>query len=193
MTSRGCPRACEFCVVAAKEGRASQKVADVSQFWAGQPLIEVLDPNITACKDKRDLFRQYRETGAMINFNQGLDIRLLNEDDIDDLNGMKIKSVHFAWDDPKDDLVDRFILFSKRFKIKDYRRKTVYILTNFGSTILEDLFRIYTVRDLGFTPYVMIYNKPEAPQEIRYLQRWCNNKFVFRSCPDFRDYDPKIS
>ena len=35
MTSRGCPRGCAFCHVAAKEGRASIKVADVSSFWGG--------------------------------------------------------------------------------------------------------------------------------------------------------------
>ena len=192
MTSRGCPRACGFCVVAAKEGRASRKVADVSRFWKGQKEIRVLDPNITACKDKRDLMGQYRETGAWIDFTQGLDIRMLDEADIDDLNGMKIKMIHFAWDNPQDDLVDRLRLFSEKFKIKDHRRKTVYILTNFGSTIEQDLHRIYTVRDLGYSPYVMIYNKPDAPQEVRYLQRWCNNKIIFRTVPDFYEYDPKI-
>lgn len=32
MTSRGCPRGCAFCHVAAKEGRCSVKVANVSDF-----------------------------------------------------------------------------------------------------------------------------------------------------------------
>ena len=35
MTSRGCPRGCSFCHVAAKEGRCSVKVANVSDFWGG--------------------------------------------------------------------------------------------------------------------------------------------------------------
>ena len=96
MTSRGCPRGRSFCHVGAKEGRCAVKVANVSDFWCGQKKIEVLDPNITACRDKRDLFRQYRETNAQIVFNQGLDIRLLNDDDIADINGMRIKDLHFA-------------------------------------------------------------------------------------------------
>lgn len=190
MTSRGCPRGCAFCHVAAKEGRCAVKVADVSDFYAGQKVIEVLDPNITACKDKRDLFRQYIETGAQINFNQGLDIRLLNDEDISDLNRMKLKNVHFAWDNPKEDLRDRFEWFAGKSTMKDYRRMTVYCLTNFNSTLDEDLYRIYTLRDLGYTPYVMIYNKANAPKQTRYLQRWCNNNIVFRSVKRFEDFDP---
>lgn len=45
-----------------------------------------------------------------------------------------------------------------------------------------------TLRDLGFGPYVMIYDKPNAPKEIRDLQRWVNNKFIFRKCANFEDY-----
>ena len=98
MTSRGCPRACPFCHVAAKEGRKSVKIADVSDFWRPgmQGLIEVLDPNITACREKAELFRQYAETGAEINFNQGLDIRLLTLNDIEALNKVRLRKVHFA-------------------------------------------------------------------------------------------------
>lgn len=193
MTSRGCPRGCAFCVVAAKEGRCSRKVADVSDFWNGQKEIKVLDPNITACREKRDLMRQYRETGAWICFTQGIDIRLTDEADIEDMNRMKMGTVHFAWDNPNDNLADKFRLFSERYKVKDYRRKTVYCLTNFEDVSTQEhidraLYRVYTLRDLGYTPYVMIYNKPSAPKEIRDLQRWCNNKVIFRSIPDFRDY-----
>lgn len=188
MTSRGCPRGCSFCHVAAKEGRCSVKVADVSDFWCGQKKIEVLDPNITACRDKRDLFRQYRETKAQIVFNQGLDIRLLNDDDIADINGMRIKDLHFAWDNPKDDLEGKFRNFANGFRRKS-NIGMVYCLTNYNSTMEENLYRIYTLRDMGYDPYVMVYDKPHAPKEIKALQRWCNNKIIFKSCKRFEDYN----
>lgn len=65
---------------------------------------------------------------------------------------------------------------------------TVYVLTNYNSTMEENLYRIYTLRDLGFDPYVMIYDKPNAPREIKRLQRWCNNRVVFKSCRKFEEY-----
>ena len=191
MTSRGCPRGCSFCHVGAKEGRCAHKVADVSDFWNGQKEIRVLDPNITAVKeyDKRDLMRQYRETGAIIDFTQGLDIRLINDDDIEDINRMKIRNVHFAWDNPQDDLENKFRRYASKAKHKPHGEfGMVYILTGFNSTMEQNLYRIYTLRDLNFAPYVMIYNKPNAPKELKRLQRWCNNKIIFKSCKKFEDY-----
>lgn len=163
----------------------------MKDFWCGQPHIEVLDPNITACKDKRDLMKQYRETGATINFNQGLDMRFIDDDDIEDINRMRIVKMHFAWDNPKDDLENKF----RRFAAKHRRSRNgmVYVLTNYNSTMEENLYRIRILKELNYDPYVMIYNKPEAPQEIKDLQRWCNNKVIFKKVERFEDYVPTRS
>ena len=191
MTSRGCPRGCSFCHVAAKEGRCAVKVADVSDFWNGQKEIRILDPNITACWEKRDLFKQYKETGAILDFTQGLDIRLLNDDDIADINEMRLRTLHFAWDNPKDDLEGKFRNFANSFRRKS-NIGMVYCLTNFNSTMEENLYRIYTLRDMGYDPYVMVYDKPHAPKEIKMLQRWCNNKIIFKSVKKFEDYNGRL-
>lgn len=189
MTSRGCPCGCAPCHVCAKEGRRSVKVADVSDFWNGQKEIVVLDPNITACDQKRDIMAQYRDTGARIDFSQGLDIRRLDDADVDDINAMRLKNVHFAWDNPQIDLTKRFEWYKSVAKHKPKGRYgTVYCLTNFNSTLEEDMWRIETLRGLGYDPYVMIYDKPHASRDVKMLQRWCNNKRIFRAC-SFDEYD----
>lgn len=195
MTSRGCPRGCAFCHVAAKEGRCSRKVADVYDFWTpetGKKEIKILDPNLTACREKRDLMRQYLETGCWLDFTQGLDIRCLNDEDINDLNRMKIRRVHFAWDNPQDDLEERFRNFAKKYRKKG-SCKTVYCLTNFENVSIKEhidraLMRIYKLREMNYDPYLMVYDKPHAPKEIRQLQRWCNNKIIFKTVQRFEDY-----
>ena len=82
-------------------------------------------------------------------------------------------------------------LFTEKFRIKDPRKKTVYCLTNFNSTMEENLYRIYTLSSLGYDPYVMVYDKPHAPKEIKRLQRWCNNKIIFKKVPRFEDYSSR--
>ena len=53
--------------------------------------------------------------------------------------------------------------------------------------------RVYILRDLGFNPYVMLYNKDSIPQghKLRQLQRWVNNRIIFRSCSRFEDFNRK--
>lgn len=187
--TRGCPNACGFCIVSNKEGRKSYKVADLNEFWRGQKKIVLLDPNLLACPQHPDLLRQLIESKACVEINQGLDIRLTTEQNIALINQLKVKEIHFAWDNAKDDLKPYFERYRDLAKNKPHGKYgTVYCLTNFGSTMKENLYRIYTLRDLGYDPYVMVYDKPNAPREIKDLQRWCNNRFIFRSCENFYDY-----
>jgi hypothetical protein len=190
--TRGCPRGCAFCHVKCKEGAVSRQVADPEEFMRGQKNIKLMDPNILACKNREKLLEQLVVSGARVDFNQGLDIRLTDKDVTQLIGAMRVKRVHFAWDNPAENLRPYFERFSRWYRRKDPRRKAVYVLTNFGSTLEEDLYRIYTLREVGFDPYVMIYNKDSAPQETRYLQRWGNNRIIFKSVPDFRDYDHKL-
>lgn len=187
--TRGCPRACPFCIVAGKEGRRSRKVADLSEFWRGQKNIVLLDPNLLASPDHIELLGQLVESRAWVDFSQGLDVRLVTEKNVEALNQVKAKRLHFAWDNPKDDLEETFRKVGEMLRIKDPSRRAVYVLTNYWSTLEEDLRRIYTLRGLGFDPYVMVFDKPNAPKIIRQLQRWCNSKAIFKSCPNFDNYE----
>lgn len=116
----------------------------------------------------------------------------MDEEKADMLLKMKIKQVHFAWDNYKDKdiVVPKF----KWFKEKtgwSYQKITVYMLCNFDTTFEQDLDRVYTLRDLGYNPFVMLYDKENIHKadKLRHLQRWVNNRIVFRSCEKFEDFD----
>jgi len=189
--TRGCPNNCPFCIVTPKEGRKVIKVADITDFWTDQKEIILLDANMTAYKSALELCDQIIETKARITFNQGLDIRFMTEDFAHKIQQMKIKMLHFAWDLPKfeDVIVKNLKTFRSYWNLNE-RNLRVYVLTNWNTDIEYDLYRIYTLKELGYDPYVMIFDKHKAPKQIKRLQRWVNNKFIFRSCEKFEDYRP---
>lgn len=186
--SRGCPRGCSFCHVAAKEGRCSRKVADLSEFWNGQKNIVLCDPNILACPEHMDLLRQLRDSGAKVDFNQGIDIRLINERNLKILKEIRLTTVHFAFDrwQDKDVIEPKLRLFRSETTLT-HRQIAVYILCNFDTTLEQDIYRIQLCRELDFAPYPMIYDKEHCDPIYRKLQRWCSN-FIFWKVPTFDEY-----
>jgi organic radical activating enzyme len=192
--SRGCPRACPFCIVAEKEGRKSIVVADLTEWWSGQKNIVLLDPNLLACKEHIGLLEQLETSKAWVDFTQGLDARLLTEDNINALNKVKTKMLHFAWDlmNESEKVIRGLGLYAKHGAIQDVRKRRVYVLCNYNTTMEENLYRVYKLKELQYDPYVMIYDKPHAPKEIKRLQRWVNNKYIFRSCERFEDYQAEM-
>lgn len=196
--TRGCPRGCNFCHVAAKEGRKSYKVADLSEFWHGQKNIVLCDPNLLACKDWRELLQQLKDSNATLDINQGLDIRMMTEEKAELLCRCKIDQIHFAWDryEDKDIVVPKFKMFREiweKYRKWNEHGKIVYTLVNFDTTKEQDLERIYTLRDMGYWAYVMVYDKAHQRDPFyKDLQRWVNNRILFAACEKFEDYDTKL-
>ena len=189
--TRGCPNNCSFCIVSKKEGLISHKVADLSEWWRGQKHIELMDANLLACRDKIDLLNQLAESGASVNFCQGLDARFITEEVCEVLKKIKIKTVHFAFDLMKfEQPILRGLKNYKEIVQTKSRDEIVYILTNFNTTFDEDMYRVRKVQELGFAPDIRIYRKETAPQFLIDLQRWSNNRFLYRAF-DFMDYVPR--
>ena len=195
--SRGCPRGCSFCHVAAKEGRRSYKVADLSEWWSGQRNICLCDPNILACREWRDLLGQLADSGAHVDINQGMDARLITPEKMEALNRVKLSTIHFAWDDylQKDAVLRGLRCFADHFrrKLDKGHFAQVFVLTNFDTTPEQDLERIYLLRDLGFDPYVMVYDKQHAAPFYKSLQRWVNMRAIFYKVATFEEYNRTLA
>ena len=191
--TRGCPRGCDFCHVKNMQGINAHKVADLSEFWNGQKNITLLDPNITACKEWKEIFQQLIDSKAYVDFSQGLDIRLMTDEKIDMLKQIKCRGVHFAWDRYE----DKKIILPKLEQFKkltewDRRKIIVYVLCGDRERRVteHDIERIYTLRNIGCYPYVMLYDKESLTKghELKKLQRWVNNRFIWESTDTFKKY-----
>ena len=193
--SRGCPRGCHFCHVEAKEGRRSYKVADLNEWWNGQKNIVLCDPNILACRSWKSLLQQLADSKAKVDINQGMDARLLTPEKVEMLNKIRLSTIHFAWDDykQKDKVLKGLQCFAEHFKRKLDKGHwaQVFVLTNYDTTPEQDLERIYTLRDMGFEPYVMVYDKTHAAPFYKSLQRWVNMRAIFHKIKTFEEYDKR--
>ena len=83
-------------------------------------------------------------------------------------------------------MLPRLELFAKHFKLG--HRAVVYTLVNFDTTLEQDLERIYTLRDMGYWAYVMVYDKEHCDPVYKRLQRWVNMRSVFAKIDRFEDY-----
>ena len=191
--TRGCPRQCGFCHVASKEGTKSIKVADLNEWWHGQKRIVLMDPNILACKDWEDLLGQLADSKAKVDINQGIDARLMTEEKARALAKVKLSTIHFAWDDygQKKAILKGLEIFANNYpkKLEKGHEAQVFVLVNYDTTFQQDLERIYTLRDMHFEPYVMVYDKQHAAPMYKSLQRWVNMRAIFHKVATFEEYD----
>lgn len=178
-TTRGCIRNCKFCIVPQKEGKI-RAVGDLLDLWDKRSKdVVLLDNNILALpKHFKLICRQARENNIRLDFNQGLDCRLLNQDIVNELKSIRHKEFHFAFDslDYFDD-VDRAITLLQKNGIN---RCTWLMLTGFDTTFEEDLFRANYLRSRNQVAYVMRYNNSER-KDLVPLSRWVNNRAWFRA------------
>lgn len=176
-TTRGCIRSCPFCVVPKKEGDI-KAVNDIYDIWDGQAdLITLLDNNILAHKEHfLKIADQLKKENLKVDFNQGLDIRLLTDDIAKELATLRHVEYRFAFDFPSlDELIKEKVELLKRHGIK---RSMFYVLVGYNTTLNQDLYRLSLLRDLGQNAYVMRYKKDKKYIPIA---RWANQRHLFQA------------
>jgi len=179
--SRGCIRNCPFCLVKDKEGFIhSVKPKNLNP---NGKYIKVTDNNFFANPKWKEAIKQLKKWDQLIEFQCGIDLRLLTKDHCKVLQKLKIKKMlHTAWDNPKENLINKFKLLIKY--IKPYRIMS-YVLIGYWSTPEQDLFRVMELKKLGVKPFVMPYNKKDKYQKA--FARYVNRKEIFMST-SWEDY-----
>ena len=194
-TSRGCVRKCGFCVVHEKEGLIRDHASITEFHFAYHRNLVLLDNNFLASPKWKENLEYVIDNKLRINFNQGLDIRLINNENATMLAETEFrtwkfntKRLAFAYDS---------LRYKRQVKagvqtladagIKPYRLM-FYVLVGYDTTIYEDLDRIDTLVKLGVDPYIMRYNQNEGTHRIlMHLARWVNWR-AYKMC-SFFDYD----
>ena len=176
-TTRGCIRKCGFCIVPKKEGNI-RAVGDLYDLWDGKGKdVVLLDNNILCLPDHfKMICEQARGKKLRLDFNQGLDYRLLTDDICKELKATSVKDYRFAFDHPSmADDVGRAIEMLQRHGIN---RGSWYVLVGFNSTFDQDIQRLNYLRDRNQNAYVQRYNKTKDPKYIP-LAEWGNQRHIF--------------
>jgi hypothetical protein len=179
-STRGCIRNCKFCIVRDKEGLFKEH-APITEFLKHDKLI-LMDNNFLASNKWKEKLNYLINNKIKVNFNSGIDVRLLDDEKAQLLSKTKCydwhffkRGLHIAWDnaDQEQMILDGIKILLKYFKPHQIM---CYILIGFNTTIEQDLHRIITLKRLGIIPYVQLYNSTRDPK-LRKLARWVNRKY----------------
>lgn len=193
--TRGCPNKCKWCIVPKKEGKISPYM-DVEEIAVeGRNKLILMDNNILANDYGLQQIEKIVRLGLKVDFNQGLDARLVTEDIAKLLAKVKwIKRIRFGCDtqgqiaecERATSLIDKYGYHGEYFFY-------CILLDDFK----ESFSRVNHWRDKGkkFLPHCQPYRDLNNPRQIipqwqKDLASWADKKWVFRSC-EFKDFEPR--
>lgn len=200
--SRGCIRQCSFCVN--KNYKSCEVHSRLTEFLdESRPYICLLDDNVLACKDWRNIFGELITTGKKFQFKQGCDERLLTDEKCEILfNKSKwIGDRIFAFDNIRDrEVIERKLQMIRRhtnnqikfYTFCGYNHDNIGVYDEkFWVKDIEDLFeRIKILMTYGCLPYVMRFKDyVQSPYKGIYINAasWCNQPSLFRKM-SFAEY-----
>ena len=179
-TTRGCIRKCPFCIVPQKEG-GIRSVGDLLDLWDGNTKdVVIMDNNILALPEHFEtICKQAIANKIRVDFNQGLDHRLLTPEIVGLLKRISHKDYKFAFDHPSYlPTVDNAITL---LQANGIRRSTWYVLSGYNTTFEQDLDRCNYLKSRGQNAFVQRYET--VCDNVRYsmLARWANQHNMFQT------------
>jgi len=179
-TTRGCIRKCEFCKVPKHEGMIKEN-CDIYEFWNPKhKQIVLLDNNIFALPEHfKKICSQIKSEELKVDFNQGLDCRLLDKQKAKILSSIPHSEYRFAFDSL---IVEPHVKKAiKLLKSVGINRCLWYVLVGFNTTFEQDLYRLNLLRDLNQNVYVQRYNSNFTDKRHIALARWGNQHHIFQA------------
>ena len=183
--TRGCIRKCSFCIVPKKEGKIHQ-YRTVDQIVKHSDVC-FLDNNILAYKKHLEILGELVDKKIKCEFNQGLDIRLINNENAKLLSQLCYRNKYlFAFDDiSQRNILDKKLEILKKH-IPNKWSIRMFILVGYNSTLKEDMERIVWCRNNYIEPYVMRFEncwKSEYKDYYNQIASWCNQVGFFKNMP----------
>lgn len=188
--TRGCIRRCPWCVVPRKEGaiRPYRTWQEIKRPDSRD--IVFMDNNVLACAHGIEQMQSMVGQNVRIDFNQGLDARLITPDIADLLSKLKwIRFIRMSCDtDAMLDVVIRAIDLLRAHGVKPYR-VFVYLL---AEEIQSAERRAIALRKIGAEVFAQPYrdfdNNIEPNSEMKAFARWVNRKAIFKTVSTFSEY-----
>lgn len=192
--TRGCIRKCSWCIVPRKEGtiRPYRTWRDIKRLDSRD--IVFMDNNVLACDYGIEQMRDMVGKNVRVDFNQGLDARLITPDVAEILGGLKwIKYIRTACDtDNMLDVVLEKAELLARYGVKPWRLFVYVLIQDIPSAER----RVIALRDAGMNPFAQPYrdfeNNKEPTAEAKAFARWVDNKAIFKTVKTFAEYSTKI-
>ena len=159
--TRGCFRKCPFCIVRNKEGKL-KPWSDIYEWWDKRHRkLLFLDNNILGSRQHFfKICEQVRKEKLRVDFNQGLDIRLMDDELAEALGSLTHEQYRFAFDNMEDEeAVRKGIKLLEKYGVKCNR---FYVLCAYNTTLEQDLYRLNLLKELGQRAYLMRFKKLKA-------------------------------
>lgn len=191
--TRGCPNKCAWCIVPKKEGGVKPYM-DINEIANGNNHIILMDNNILASDYGLEQIDKIAYCGYRVDFNQGLDARLINDDIAKLLAKVKwLRYIRVACDNNSQ--IAHVIQTLQRLRQYGYKKELFcYCLLKDFRESYDRVKALYSYKD-DITVHCQGYrdfNKAwqELPLWQRDMMHWANRRWLYKSCW-FDDFAPR--
>ncbi len=175
--TRGCIRKCPFCAVPRIEGKIRESDGNIQdRVNTNFKKIILWDNNVLAAPNWLNIASELKELNLRVDFNQGLDIRLMKPEIISSLAELNLKPIRMAYDTPRERAALRRTIPALEAAGFERRQMIVYTLYNFTDTPEDFLRRVVDLLSWGVVSYPMRYEPLNTLVKNKYVSPYWSQR-----------------